>query len=592
MSDEAIVIGARDEATAILRKVQEQTQQMAAGVTTMAATTERSTKRMEIAFKAVAVAGASLTAIVTAVRAVGAIFSGGGAAVDAFNAQAAAVNGLRTALQLQGVAADEAIARHQEFASQLQITTNIGDEATLALMQQAAMFGIQDDQLQDVTIAAIGLSHALGISTDEALKKVNQAIHGNTLALAEHIPALKEAKTEAERLAIIEEYAANGMQLAADQTNTAAGMAQRASGAWGDLMEKVGELIAPFSHFANEVLATLYEQLQLALVPAIETVNNAFTAMRPVLDSIVNAFRIVGVVVGVAFDAMASVFSTVFGAVEDMTGSFDNMATAIDAAVQWAAEGVIWAITAIEVVLNNLPDVFEFAWAGIQLGIIGLVEDIKHYFTVALPTYIAYFSTTFVRLLVAAGQAAWDAVRQTAILIIQAFIDIANAPMMGPERLAKLGMQLAKAGARIGTEFTASVAPLPEIADRALTDSERQLTDRMGNIAGKLGEEFTSKYQERIGGLARTTREGLETTSPDLSTVPTAEPVQVDATNALSAVESRLLVRGRADDPIQSVADNTKATVEALQSVDQHMEDLIVKLPGTTDLKMQLELIG
>jgi hypothetical protein len=63
---------------------------------------------------------------------------------------------------LQGVAVDVESKRLQAFASDMQKLTGVGDEVTLGLMRQAAMLGVDADQLDDAAKAAIGLSEATG----------------------------------------------------------------------------------------------------------------------------------------------------------------------------------------------------------------------------------------------------------------------------------------------------------------------------------------------------------------------------------------------------------------------------------------------
>jgi hypothetical protein len=202
-SDINIVVGAEDQATAILRKVEQSTKELTKSVDKMGEVSERTSKMFSVGFKSIAGVAAGVGAAIVAIKGVTAAIAGMSASVDAFNVQEEAARGMTQA--------------QQDFAAALQVSTNLGDEATLALMRQAEMMGVSKDQTDEVATASAGLAEALGIGQSAALKMVTQAMAGNTSMLARSIPALRGVTDQTEALAIISETAGDGLAEATDR---------------------------------------------------------------------------------------------------------------------------------------------------------------------------------------------------------------------------------------------------------------------------------------------------------------------------------------------------------------------------------------
>jgi hypothetical protein len=580
MADEAIVVGAKDEASAILKKIEGQMQTLGDGIQKTAAETVQQGQRMEIALKGVAVAGAAITAVVAAVSAVAGVFTGAAASVTAFNEQEAAVNGLTTALQLQGVETEAAIARHTAFASQLQVATNVGDEATLGLMRQAAMMGVSDAALQDTTLAAVGLSQALGISVDESLKKVVQATNGNAAALGELIPAVRTAATEEERLAAVLAVAESGLADAQNQTETTAGVMARASGALGDLSEKIGAIIAPIQRAVSEGIAVLAEELQLSLQPAIDFVTEGMANLRPIIQSIVGSFQAFGVIIGVALETAVNLFNTLFAQLSGQIGSWQDWGEAIAAVVDYAAKAFIAGITIFEVAMMNLPATNKMVALQTELFFIGLVEDVKFALINAIPVYLEQFtgiSQTWTKNLLTGMVAAMETLTEVLLMPWRKLLQMLPGILNGVLTAVSAAMKQIN----VNVEFAAlTIGELPTAAGRQLTAREQELKAQIGVIATDIADQFNEKYEERVARLGLATRERLQrdikltarTVEEEAKTVAAAVTSEAtknvgSMTQSLSAVESRLLTRGSGNDPIQTVADNTRATVDAIKTL-------------------------
>ena len=132
-----------------------------------------------------------------------------------------------------------------EQASAFQQQSKFGDEALIEMMALASNMGIAEDQIADTTQMAIGLSEALGVDMNMAMKAAAGAIQGDTNMLTRYIPELKTTTDQAAKLAIVQTAANKGFEQSKALTDTMTGSMNQASMAIGDASESLGMLIAP-----------------------------------------------------------------------------------------------------------------------------------------------------------------------------------------------------------------------------------------------------------------------------------------------------------------------------------------------------------
>lgn len=594
MSDIQIAVGVQDQASKILQGVEKNTQLLARSVNQMAAQTVASTQRMEIAFKGLSAAAGVVTAIIGAVKAVGAVFNAGGAAMQAFNVQDQAVRGLTNALQLQRVEASKSIASHQQFAAQLQHTTNVGDEFTLGLMKTAANLGFADDQLQEAAKAAIGLSEATGMNAEESLKKLNQAINGNASAFAEVIPQMKNVTSEEQKLAMVSELATRGLLQKADATKTLQGTSERVAGAVGDLMEKIGALLAPIQSVVNNGFAILFETLQSAVEPAIGAVNAAMDSMQPIIGAIEQAFQAAGVVVWAAIESIVSVIGSLTTSLAGSSSNVQGWGDIINTTVDWIAKSIIGMVTMAEVAFTNLPAVFSYVGDAIRLRLETMRADIEHVLMVAIPTYASWLATEFPNLMTDMGNAVLTIVQNLTTSVLSVFQALFQAL---ESRSAADAARVAYAlGTAMSTNlldgFEATTSALPTVADRAATATEVALAGRMNTVGLDLATQFTQRYEERIGRLGMQAKEQIGDLTVNLGkSIDNSAVAQKMA--ELRVSETRLLTRGTggSEDPTAQVAANTEATNTKLDNLPEKLAAAIAAaIPGLSNL-LQVEVL-
>lgn len=166
------------------------------------------------------------------------------AVVEASATQETAVNQLNTALQLAGDYSVEASNQMQQFASDLQAVTTVGDETSLEMLALAKAFGASNKEAQNMVKAAADLSAATGIELQSAVRNLGKSYSGLAGELGESIPALRELTQEQLKSGEAIQLVLDRFGGAAEaKVNTFSGATQQLSNTWGDLLENIGDLI-------------------------------------------------------------------------------------------------------------------------------------------------------------------------------------------------------------------------------------------------------------------------------------------------------------------------------------------------------------
>lgn len=197
-----------------------------------------------------------------------------GEASEAAAIQESAVVRLNAALETTGQYTNEVSEDIQDFASEMQGLTVVGDETTLGLIQTALNMGLTAEKSKEAAQQAIALSRAYGIDLNTAMIGVVNTQQGQTSSLTRYIPSLKAAADETERLAILNDEAAKAWSIATAEVNSASGAQEQLQNALGDTSELIGQMV-------NDDL-TPFRQKLLEIVTAI---NDTLTASREFVEA-------------------------------------------------------------------------------------------------------------------------------------------------------------------------------------------------------------------------------------------------------------------------------------------------------------------
>lgn len=240
--------------------------------------------------------------------------------------QQASEAALDIALKATGQSVDRWSQKMRDAASAIQDVTIHGDEVNLMLMVQLTNLGVTADKLDGATRGAIGLATALGQDIKSGARNFALALAGNTMMLGRYIPALRSASSEAEKLALVIEFARRGFLQAENVTKTFTGRVRQLWNSFGDMNEVLGDVFIPdmerlvekikdiipvlsdwIKHNKSLILSTVKWTgavlLTLVLLPKIVA---AVGAVIKILSALKIAYVALQVVIGTSAIAMAA----------------------------------------------------------------------------------------------------------------------------------------------------------------------------------------------------------------------------------------------------------------------------------------------
>jgi hypothetical protein len=163
-------------------------------------------------------------------------------AIQAYAKQEGAERKLQAAIEASGESYKNAAPELLKLAAAIQDETGAADESTIANLALLKTLGIATSQLPAAAKGMIALE-AAGLKGETAARALANAMQGNYTALQRYIPALKNAKTETDKQAILNEFLARGYQIQAAQLNTVSGQWNLLKSRLGDAMEVIGGAI-------------------------------------------------------------------------------------------------------------------------------------------------------------------------------------------------------------------------------------------------------------------------------------------------------------------------------------------------------------
>ena len=217
-------------------------------------------------------------------------------------------------------------------------------------------------------------------------------------------------------------------------------------------------------------VGAIIDKTAAQLAPAFTAVANAVTTLMPVIGSVIES--IVG-----GFGTMGSFFAAV-----------------IDGIVTVAVTG----LSLIEFGWNNMGEIAELASVSAQLSMVRLYENIAHFFTATLPEYFAWFGENWFKMFETAGNFVGTVFLNIAANIMNAW-DAIIAYISGDEdALSNIWTPLTEG-------FTNTVAELPDIPDRAITELEKSLQKDADRLGLALGNNFSATLGKNMK-LAESTK--------------------------------------------------------------------------------------
>ena len=166
---------------------------------------------------------------------------------------------LDAALRGTGQYTDEVARKMKDLAGAIQDETGASDEAVKANIALLTTMGVTTDKMGEAARAVQALS-ALNFEGSQAAKAVALAMEGNMSGFQRMIPALRNAKTEAEKVAAVNKVLAAGYEQQKANLNTVGGAWEALKGRIGDAREDIVGAI--FEGFA---LGKTFNSMQAAV---------------------------------------------------------------------------------------------------------------------------------------------------------------------------------------------------------------------------------------------------------------------------------------------------------------------------------------
>lgn len=452
-----ILIGAQDKASAKLDEVSNQLKALASQSAKTAKETAAAGKGGEEMAGGMGALLGTATKLVPVLAAVGAGFLAfkslkgiliGGA--EAFVVQEKAVRDLSVTLEALGDATEDLMPELQAYAGELQLLTNVGDEVTLGTMKRLRTLGFEAEELKGATQATIGLTAAFG-SQEAAAEAVAKAHEGDFDALKEKIPALREATTLAEKQAAVNEAAAAGFLVASEGTETMGGALTALNNAWGDTLESVGQLLAPY----------------------ITRIADMFNRIAPIIQE----------KIGLLLPIM------------------ENIAQRAAEISFWLFKQLVKGYTMIETVIVNFGDVVSGVWNTIQLAAHVYVNNFIHMFTQVIPAVASWFAENFSSIMTDLFNLMKTLLINYVKFYVDNFMFLINWVKSG--FAGGMGAVMEQVGKNMGTNlvegFVATTKPLPDVFARELTDAEKGLISDIAVSGAKVGNAYNEAVESRLG---------------------------------------------------------------------------------------------
>lgn len=181
----------------------------------------------------------------------------------AYKVQQKAEIALQTAAKNNPYLNNESVQSLKNFASELQKTSEIGDEVSLQIMSQLAAAGRNEDQIMQIMSAAADMAAITGEDIASAAQKLNATLNGNAGTLGRQIDSINNlTKAELESGKAIELVAQQYKGGAAEMADVGVQL----NNAWGDFKENIGRgwdnVTKPVKEFFLGVLNDINEAQQ------------------------------------------------------------------------------------------------------------------------------------------------------------------------------------------------------------------------------------------------------------------------------------------------------------------------------------------
>jgi len=267
--------------------------------------------------------GASFKALLGPAAALGATLAAafaGRKIIQAAQEQQDAVNNL--AASLRNIGEESKQIELESFAAELQKVTVFGDEAIISQLAFAQAMGASADQSKEILTAATDMSAALGIDLNSAVRNISKTLGGYAGELGEVIPELKNLTQEQlQNGAGVELLAKKYAGFAQSEIKTFSGSVAQLENSFGDLLEKIGDLIIknPLIIKGINGLKNIFDSLN----------ENFVTIGRSIITYVISPLELLFNVGNIVFQSVRAGFQTIVVGIAQVAEGWARLAEVV-----------------------------------------------------------------------------------------------------------------------------------------------------------------------------------------------------------------------------------------------------------------------
>lgn len=226
-------------------------------------------------------------------------------AVAAYGEQEQATVALNQALANQGKFTQDVSDDLHAYASELQRTTTFADEAIVSTEAQLVAFGLEGQQLKEVTRATLDLATAKGVDLKSAAQLLGKAFVGETGALSRYGIVIDENIPKSEKFAAVMDQVTGtfGGQAQA-KAKTFSGQITQMGNAFNDLQEEIGHIISGEGVGLVQMLTNMIQRV----ADGIATIRGFASEFRSFADFLkVNFITVLGAIAIGVLDLLSKI---------------------------------------------------------------------------------------------------------------------------------------------------------------------------------------------------------------------------------------------------------------------------------------------
>jgi hypothetical protein len=291
-----------------------------------------------------------------------------------------ALNRMNQSLALAGRFSVQASKDFQNFASEIQRTSVIGDDVAFGYLALAGNFAKTNEEAKKLTQAAIDLSAATGgkVSVQSAIDNLGGSLSGVTGQLARLLPQVRGLTEEQLKAGAAIDFVAKRFGGAAEsEVRTFSGALKQLENLWGDIREEQGFIITQSPSlvaaikFVSDWIGKMVEQMKAAreaggdalrpfLMTAIQVSEAFITVFGPALDFIFQKIEQLKRGIGAAASAMVNFASGEFrSAMNDVSSAILASTEIMNPMLmgQRGTESMKAFLTAMKTAVDNAPPI-------------------------------------------------------------------------------------------------------------------------------------------------------------------------------------------------------------------------------------------